>query len=57
MLTNALRELEGNGFIKREQFNKIPPRVEYSFTDKGRYLFPVFYAITMCGFKRDMGGF
>lgn len=53
MLTNALRELENDGLISREQFNEIPPRVEYSFTQKGRDLMPVFYAMMNWGFKYD----
>lgn len=32
MLSNALRKLEADGFIHREQFNEIQPRGEYSFT-------------------------
>lgn len=43
MLTTTLRELEEYGIIARKQFNEIPPHVEYSLTDKGRDLFPVFF--------------
>lgn len=53
MLTNALRELEADGFIHREQFNEIPPHVEYSFTERGRDLMPVFYEIMKWGFKHE----
>ena len=53
MLTNSLRELEADGLINREQFNEIPPRVEYSFTQKGRDLMPVFYAMMNWGFKYE----
>ena len=42
-LSNVLKELEEDGFIKRVQFNEIPPHVEYSFTEKGRDLIPIFY--------------
>jgi len=49
MLTNTLRELEADGLIHREQFNEIPPHVEYSLTEKGRNLFPVFYEMLKWG--------
>ena len=45
MLTNTLRELENIGIVHREQYNEIPPHVEYSLTDKGRELLPVFFEI------------
>lgn len=38
MLTQSLKELESYGIIKREQFNEIPPRVEYSLTGYGEEL-------------------
>jgi len=53
MLTKALRELEEDGLISREQFNEIPPHVEYSLTEMGRDLLPVFYAIMNWGFQHE----
>ena len=49
MLTNSLRELERDGFINRVQFNEIPPHAEYSLTEKGRGLLPVFFEISKWG--------
>mgnify|MGYP003405336065 CR=1 FL=1 len=51
MLTNTLRELENIGIVHREQYNEIPPHVEYSLTDKGRELLPVFFEIYKWGKK------
>lgn len=45
MLTSCLRDLTGLGIVKREQFNEIPPHVEYSLTEKGRALLPVVYEL------------
>lgn len=42
MLASTLRELEGYGIVYREQFNEIPPHVEYSLTDKGKAMLPIF---------------
>ena len=50
MLTSSLRELEKDGLVSRVQFNEIPPHVEYSLTDKGKALLPVFYEMTKWGF-------
>ena len=49
MLTNTLRDLESLGIIRREQFNEIPPHVEYSLTEKGKALLPVFFEISKWG--------
>ncbi len=51
MLTTSLRDLEKDGLVSRIQFNEIPPHVEYSLTDKGKDLLPIFYEITKWGFK------
>ncbi|WP_373165630.1 winged helix-turn-helix transcriptional regulator [Agathobaculum sp. Marseille-P7918] len=51
MLASALKELEADGLVHREQYNEIPPRVEYALTEKGSDLLPVFYAISQWGMK------
>jgi len=35
MLTSQLRELEEEGFINREVFPVVPPKVEYTITERG----------------------
>ncbi|MCI6086884.1 MAG: helix-turn-helix transcriptional regulator [Selenomonas sp.] len=52
-LSKVLKELEADGFINRKQFNEIPPHVEYSFSEKGKDLLPIFYQIMVWGFKHD----
>ena len=49
MLTATLRDLEELGIVTREQFNEIPPHVEYSLTDKGRALIPIFVEMAKGG--------
>ena len=36
MLSKTLKELEQDGFISREIFPEIPPRVEYTITSRGQ---------------------
>lgn len=49
MLTSTLRDLEEVGIVHREQFNEIPPHVEYSLTEKGKALLPVFTELAKWG--------
>ncbi len=53
MLTKSLKELEEDGLINRIQFNEVPPHVEYSLSDMGKDLLPVFYSIMNWGFKYE----
>jgi DNA-binding HxlR family transcriptional regulator len=51
MLTSSLRELEEEGFIHREVYPVVPPKVEYSLTDRGKRTIPVIAGIREYGFE------
>ena len=40
-LSNTLKELEADGLVKRKEYPQIPPKVEYSLTERGRSLMPI----------------
>ena len=45
MLTAQLRDLEREGLVSRVVYAEVPPRVEYSITDKALALAPVMDAL------------
>ena len=40
-LSNTLKELEADGLVNRKEYPQIPPKVEYSLTERGRSLMPI----------------
>ncbi len=51
MLTSQLRELEEEGFIHREVYPVVPPKVEYSITERGRKAIAIIDAIRNYGLE------
>ena len=45
ILTATLKMLEADGLINREAFPEVPPRVEFSLTEKGKSLLPLIDAL------------
>lgn len=51
VLTENLRALEADGLVARKVFPVVPPKVEYSLTEKGEDLKEVFAAMRQFGAK------
>ena len=49
ILSRELRELEERGLISRRAYPVVPPKVEYSLTERGRTLLPVLTEIVRWG--------
>jgi DNA-binding HxlR family transcriptional regulator len=48
-VSHRLKALEELGFVRRQAFAEIPPRVEYCLTKKGRALLDIMEAIKQFG--------
>ncbi|MBI0577924.1 helix-turn-helix transcriptional regulator [Neobacillus cucumis] len=48
-LSLRLKELENHGILKRKVFPEVPPRVEYTLTEKGKRLESIFIELKRFG--------
>lgn len=48
-LSNVLKELEKDDLIIRKEYAQIPPKVEYSLSDKGKSFIPILYSLCEWG--------
>lgn len=55
MLASALKDLEKDGLIIREQFPEIPVRVEYRTTDACVSLMPILAELSNWGYRLKTG--
>lgn len=51
MLSNQLKELEKDGLILRKEYPQIPPKVEYSLSEKGLSLAPIMTSLCEWGYE------
>jgi len=50
-LSTQLKELEANELIIRKEYPQIPPKVEYSLSEKGKSLIPILDVMCEWGTK------
>ncbi len=48
-LSNTLKELEKDDLITRKEHSQIPPKVEYSLSEKGKSFIPILYSMCEWG--------
>lgn len=53
-LSMTLKELEADDLVHREEYPQIPPKVEYSLTERGKTLIPILDALCAWGEKTGM---
>ena|SRR5271157_3464899 len=54
MLTKELRQLEADGLIIRKVYAQVPPKVEYSLTERGKSVMPILDQLCAWG-ERHLG--
>lgn len=55
-LSTSLKELENDGLVLRKEYPQIPPKVEYSLTDKGKSLMQILDQLCIWGEEHKIVG-
>lgn len=50
-LSTQLKQMEQDGLVIRKEYPQIPPKVEYSLSNKGRSLYPIMQAMCEWGIE------
>lgn len=53
-LSSTLKELEADKLVHRKEYPQIPPKVEYSLTERGKSLIPILNAICDWGENNEL---
>ena len=53
-LSATLKELDADGLVHREEYPQIPPKVEYSLTERGQSLIPILDQLCAWGDEHRM---
>ena len=53
-LSASLKELEADQLVHREEYPQIPPKVEYSLTERGKSLIPILDGMCEWGEKNRL---
>ena len=53
-LSLALKELEADQLVNRKEYPQIPPKVEYSLTERGKTLIPILDSMCEWGTKNKL---
>lgn len=49
VLTDSLRQMMDDGLVYRQNYQELPPRVEYGLTDLGKEMLPILDALANFG--------
>ena len=53
-LSSTLKELEADQLVNRKEYPQIPPKVEYSLTERGKSLIPILDGMCEWGDKNRL---
>ena len=53
-LSSTLKELEADKLVHREEYPQIPPKVEYSLTERGKSLMPILDGMCEWGYQNRL---